>query len=260
MTTLEMGDSSTPVVPPANLPVYAVYLLGDTPHIWTGPEIKALRARWCVPICVHDYPAGDPRALAAQFIAALHGQGVPGGSLVALDTESTPMPEYVAAFNDAMTAGGYPLAEYESKGPLGTNPPTSGGRWVADWTGVPHLFPGSIATQYASSDMIKLPWDASVIDGTVKLWEIHPPVVHVIPQVAVSAELPELANGDTGPAVKRMQHLILAWNETQLPGSGPDGIFGPETLAALRLFQRMYGITTGAGSATAETWTRLVAG
>lgn len=253
-----MGDSSTPVVPPANLPVYAVYLLGDTPHVWSSAEIRALRARWCVPICVHDFPQGDPRALAAQFNADLHSMGVPLGARVALDTESTAMPDYVAAFNEVVTLAGYELMEYESKGPLGTNPPTSGGRWVADWTGVPHLFPGSVATQYANAAMIGLPWDASVIDASVKLWEIHPPVVHHIPTVTISVTVPVLTQGDAGPAVRRMQHLLLAWNADCLPGSGPDGLFGPETLSALRQFQRMYGITVGAGSATGETWDRLI--
>jgi hypothetical protein len=260
VTVLEMGDAATPPSPPAPLPVFGFYIGGDTPHVWTEPEIRALDARWGLPIYVHTDPASDPNAVAADCMAAIRLAGLPNHITVAFDTESVAMPGIVTAVNDAVTGSARLLMEYESKGPAGQNPPTSGGRWIADWTGVPHIYPGSLATQYADPAIDGHPWDASVIDATVPLLEIHPPVVHKIPIVSVTVALPELASGDSGPAVRRAQHLLLAHNGGCLPGSGTDGIYGPETTAAVRGFQRNYGITANTGVVTAETWTKLLTG
>ena len=260
MTTLEMGDASSPPVPAANLPVFAFYIGGDTPHVWTDEEIAQLRARWAVPIFVRANPAADFAADAVSVLGWLHDHGWAHGTTVVIDTESVPMDAYLHGLNALIDAGGYRLMNYESKGPMPSNPLTSGGRWVADWTGVPHMFDGAEATQYASSPMIGFPWDASVIDEGVPLHELHPPAVHKIATVKVELALPELSRGDSGPAVRRLQSLLLAWDSTCLQGTTDDGVFGPETASAVGTFQRLYGLQADRGAAGAATWARLVAG
>jgi hypothetical protein len=255
-----MGDSSVPVVPPAQLPAFAFYIGGDTPHIWSPAEIRQLTARYGLPIWVNVNPAADGVAMGRDIVARLRAMDWPRGSAVVLDIENIDQEQVILAVEGAVAGGGYELMVYESKGALPSMETYTGLRWVADWTGLPHLYPGSEATQYASAEMAGLAYDASVIEESVPLAEINPPAVHRIPQVPVAVTLPELARGDKGPAVKRLQHLILAWHGGELATAGPDGIFGPETTAALRSFQRVYGITVDAGTATAETWARLLTG
>jgi phosphotransferase system HPr-like phosphotransfer protein len=260
MSTYEMGDSSLPAVPPANLPVYGFYLGGDTPHRWTTAEVRALKSRWALPIWVNTNQQADAKEVAADILSALRFLGWPTGTTVALDIEGTDQALMISALDTELDAAGYLLMVYSDKAVLPIVPTTSGGHWVADWTGTPHLYPDSAATQYASAKMTGLPWDSSLIDQAWPLHEINPPVVHRIPVVTMIAHLPELSHGDQGPAVRRLQHLLLAHSAGSLPVAGPDGIFGPETTTAVRSFQRIYGITNGDGIATADTWQRLVAG
>lgn len=258
MTWLEMADQSAPTVPGPPTPVQAFYIGGDTPHVWTDAEIAAIKARFGLPIWVNTNPAADAGAHAADIVKWLHAHHYPRGVAVALDTESGIMPEYVGHVDQVVTAAGYELIEYESKGPVSHNPKTSGGRWVADWTGIPHMYQGSVATQYADSAMAGVPWDESVIDESVKLFELHPPVTHPIPWAAIQADVPILAIGDRGPAVARMQGLLEAWRLTSTGPEGIDGIFGPDTESALRLFQRMHGRITDAGHCDGPTWELLL--
>lgn len=259
-TWREMGDASTPPAPPANLPVWAPYCGGQTPHVWTDQEIAELRARWILPIWVNVNPDADAVAFAAEMLRYAAAHHFAHGVTLVIDTESLAMPQFIDVLDDLITAGGYLLMEYESKGPSGVNPATAGGRWIADWTGTPHLYPGSRATQYADAKMLGLPWDGSVVEPSVPLVELHPPVTHPPVTVHVAVDLPELGSGDRGQAVVRCQHLLLAWNPSALPGSGPDGIFGSETLAAARSFQRHYGLQADNGLITAATWAELLTG
>jgi Putative peptidoglycan binding domain len=260
MSTYEMGDSSLPAVPPSILPVYGFYLGGDTPHIWTPAEVRALKSRWALPIWVHTEEQADAKDLADDILSALRFLGWPTGTTVALDVEGTDQALLITALDTLLVPAGYLLMVYSDKAALPRVPTTSGGHWVADWTGTPHLYPDSEATQYASAETTGLPWDSSLIDQDVPLHEINPPAVHRIPEERILMRLPELAHGDQGPAVRRLQHLLLAHSADSLPVAGPDGIFGPETTTAVRSFQRIYGITNGNGIATADTWQRLTAG
>lgn len=259
-STYEMGDSSTPPAPPARLPVYAFDIGGQTPHVWTDTEYEALTARWVLPIYTRIDTAMPAAAVADEILSWLRSNQFDRGSSVALDSESVVLGQWLADVDNLVAAAGHKLIEYESKGPMGHNPPTSGGRWVADWTGIPHLYPGSVATQYSSADMAGLPWDQSLIDQAVPLHELHPPARHEIRNLIVEADVPELSRGDHGQAVRRLQHLILAWDSSELAQFGADGNYGPETRAAVAVFQRLYGITADPGVADAETWHRLISG
>lgn len=258
--TLEMGDAAYPPDPPASLPVFAFYIGGNAEHVWTEAEIAALHSRRVLPIWVNTDPNANAALHAADIIDWLHAHEYARGETVALDSESVPMDRYLSELDAHLHGAGYPLMNYESKGAMPANPLTTGGRWVADWTGIPHLFPDSRATQYATSEMIGRPWDASVIDDSVPLHELHPPAVHHIPTVTVGMVLPELGRGDTGEAVRRLQGLLEAWEAGSTAPAGMDGRFGPETATAVARFQRLYGLSGDHGTVTGATWRRLAEG
>jgi hypothetical protein len=240
--------------------VFSFYTGGDTPHIWTDAQIAQLTSRWVLPNFTYSDPNADADTAISAYLSWLHSHKWDLGAAVAIDTESVAMPLQVQRWNDAITGAGWKLIEYESKGPMGHNPLTSGGRWVADWNGIPHLYPGSVATQYASADMAGRPWDSSLIDSGVVLHQLHPPVTHNPSVQVFPVTLPDLVRNDTGPAVKRMQSLLLAHDPGALPAWHDDGIWGPETDAAVRAFQRYFGITTDPGTCAEPTWQRLIEG
>lgn len=260
MTLLEMGDSSLPVVPPAPLPVYGFYIGGTTPHVWTDAEIRALTSRYGLPIYVRTAPDADAASDAQQIVSWLHAHNWTRGTAVAIDTEETLMPGYLAALLGHVSAAGFLLLHYESKGHEPGNEIDGLDVWVADWTGTPHLALGSVATQYADASMIGRPWDASVIAANLPLHELHPQAVHSITYVTAGMRVPVLGPGDSGPAVRRAQVLLEQWSSQALDPSGADGLYGPVTTEAVRTFQRVHGITPATGTTTAGTWERLVEG
>lgn len=69
---------------------------------------------------------------------------------------------------------------------------------------------------------------------------------------------PALKRGDSGDAVRILQHLL---NETRRSQGadriGSDGAFGPQTESALRAFQRAAGLNS-VGQATPRTWSALL--
>lgn len=260
MSTLEMADASTPPDPMPHLPVFAFYAGGQTPHVYTDADIAKIIARHALPLWVQVETSTPAEQVAAAMLRWLDGHHWTHNTTVGIDTESAAMGPWLAELDSHVNAGGYRLMEYESKGPIPDNPETSGGRFVADWTGIPHIFPGSKATQYATASMTGLAWDSDLIDSSVPLHELHPPAVHHIGTVVVDIDMPELGPGDTGMAVRRLQGLIAAWNPAELGQAGIDGKFGPDTAAAVAHLQRIYGIGQDRGMVTARTWAVLLTG
>lgn len=258
MSTLLMGDSSTPPVKYPPYPVWAFYIGGDTPHAWTDPEYEAIPCRWVLPIFTASNPGRDVQADARAIIGWLHAHGWRPGELVAADTETTVLPGYLEQLDSLITNAGFRLVDYESKGPESANPLTAGGRWIADWTGIPHARPDAVATQFASETMTGNPWDESLILLGARLHELHPPVTRRITTVDVSVLLPELARGDTGAAVARLQALLDAWLLPVDETVTVDGDFGPLTLDALTRFQAAHGVTGSRGVADGDTWAKLL--
>jgi len=258
--TLAMWDASNLPDPQPTTPVAAFYVGGDTPHTYTDAEVKAIRARWGLPIWTGYDHANDGAAEAAVMISWLHAHRWTPGTLVAIDTEELVIPQFIEAFNLAIRAAGWKLVDYSSKSPEPLNPPTDGGHWTADWTGIPHLRPGDTATQYVPDKWLGAPYDLSLIRADVPLHELNPPVVPHVTWTDVVMRLPVLATGMTGPAVVRLQHLLEAWYPGSIGPDGPDGIFGPATTRGLVSFQRAHGISTPAGVCTGDTWARLVEG
>lgn len=258
--TLAMWDASNLPDPQPTTPVAAFYGGGDTPHVYTPEQVKAIRARYGLPIWTGYDHQNDGAAEAAKFLAWLHSLGWKPGTLVAVDTEELVIPVFLAAFNAAITAAGWLLVDYQSKVAIPDNPRTSGGVWAADWTGIPHLRPGDTATQYVPDKWLGAPYDLSLIRADVPLHELNPPVVHHVRYIDVVCRVPVLGVGDQGPAVVRLQHLLEAWYPASTGATGPDGIFGPDTLAGLVSFQRAHGIVPANGITDGPSWARLVEG
>lgn len=259
MPLLEMGDSSEPPAKYPSLPVWGFYIGGDTPHIWPDDQVDAIPSRWALPIFTRNTPGANAAADAQEIIEWLDSHRWTPGVCVAVDSETSVLPDYLGALNAHITAAGFHLIDYQSKGAIDGNPETSGGRWVADWTGLPHMYEGAVITQYASATMAKDAWDHDVIDSGVKLHELHPPAVHRIPTGTATATVYEVSHGDTGQAVRNAQSLLEAWEAGTVGPAGIDGIFGDQTLTGLAMFQRIHGITAGRGTVTVATWEALLA-
>lgn len=256
--TRVMWDASTLPDPQPVVPVGAFYIFGDTPHIITDAELASIRARFGLPISTGYDHTNDGNIEAQKVIAWLRAHHWKPGTLVGLDTEDLVIPNFIGPFNATVTAAGYLVLHYESKSSDGGNPPTSGGRWSADWTGIPHLRPGDTATQYVPGSWIGQPYDLSLVLAVAPLHELNPPVTHREQWVQVDAQLPVLGVGDTGPAVARMQALLAAWYPGSIGPSGVDGVFGPATLQGLVSFQRAMGMTPPPAHCDGSTWLLLL--
>jgi hypothetical protein len=176
MTLLKMEDSAYPVTrDQSGVDVILIYSGGDTIHPWTHTEILDMPARWRLPTWVRSNPQSvNAMVDAASFLAWLHGFGTPIGSTVCLDLETAVNTLYVTTFNNVLHDGGYPVMKYGSQSTIWQNPRTHGGTFLAlpgpaELTGEGD----EVARQYAFDG----DYDLSVIESSVKLWDVHPPAV-----------------------------------------------------------------------------------
>lgn len=255
---LQAGDSSTPPAEYGNLPVYAFYLGGQTPHVWTVEEVRAIPARWGVPIWVNVNPDGDAAADADAFASQLARYGWSRGVSVSLDTEDTVQEHYIPVFDDGVKARGYTLLHYESKEVQGVNPPTSGGKWTALWDDDPDLPAGSAAHQYASADQAGTPWDSSVFSTSIALHELNPIVRPAAQMATLSTGIPMLQYGDRGYAVHVLQGILTAAMGITPEAALRDGELGPVTRSLVVQWQDLYGIPDTPGLVGPATWASLL--
>jgi len=170
--TLTFYDASTP--PRAGQEPrtdgVAFYIGGNTPHVWTVPEIGRQGARYRLPIWVRSNPFGTSPATdvrgAVQRLAEI---GAPRGSLVALDLETATDPGFVRVFEAGMMdAGAHPVITYGSRSVVHGN--EAARYWDADWTGQPHISPGSAMTQYVNRPA----YDLSLAEPNLPFWDTRP--------------------------------------------------------------------------------------
>lgn len=274
-TLLTMGDSSSPEAGAEyshEVDIWGFYIGGDTPDIWTLAQIQALKSRYRLPIFTRSDPEKSGVSLSSDIdkaIAWAKSVNFPKGKTMALDLETAIDAPYVSGFDSAIVSGGWRLAAYGSKDYLFHNPKPSGGWWVADYTKVPHLYPGCLMTQYIPDSDLGKPYDLSSVSPLVPLWDmlIGPVTAKGDPHVAVlqdilnalpSTPLPHLKvdgekgsltkaswktnmshtgtlqKGGTGQYVKALQAMLNTW-----PGSLllVDGNFGSLTDARVRDMQ-----------------------
>jgi hypothetical protein len=174
-----MFDAAFPPASPPAWEAVAGYIGGNTPHVWTDAEWARQKARWRLPIFTRSSD-GDPAADARRTIAWLTRHRVPKGAVVALDFETRVDAGYLRAFDSALKRAGWKVILYGSLSTVLHNPKPSGGYWVAHWTNVPHLVPGSAATQYASDVMLRKPWDASLVADSTPLWDTRKEDISIV--------------------------------------------------------------------------------
>jgi hypothetical protein len=170
MAVRRMWDAAFPPASPPAWEAVAGYIGGNTPHVWTDAEWARQKARWRLPIFTRSR-GGDPAADARHATDWLTRHRVPKGAVVALDYETRVDAGYLRAFDAAVQRAGWRVMLYGSLSTVLRNPKPSGGYWVAQWTNVPHLYPGSAATQYGGDVTLGKPWDASLVADSTPLWD-----------------------------------------------------------------------------------------
>jgi hypothetical protein len=169
---IKMADASCPPAAPLEgISVYAGYIGGNTPHVWTRKEWDVFDGCKKLPIFVRSSPCGANQGITDAFAALrrLFELGVPKGTAVVLDLEAAVDVPYVNSFQSVISSwAGYLLWVYGSSSTLFQNPACDG-YWVADPTNQPHSYehPQVWATQYAENVSI----DAAQVDlSVVRYW------------------------------------------------------------------------------------------
>lgn len=263
---LSMYDAA---YPPARAPVtdaVAVYIGGDTPHIWTAGEIAAQKARYILPVFVRSDPSGaDAIADVKEAVTQLTGIGMKG-RLVAWDAETSVATGYISEVSARLTVAGYRMIVYGSLSTVTGNRNPDGWYWDASWTGTEHVDPGAQATQYADEGS----WDLSLLHYSLAavLWDRRPAAVPGPVMIGVAVSLPSLASGDSDAAGKpfyihRAQALIaVIGTSNSLPAAASvraDGAFGPLTEAGVKALQAHWGLVAD-GEIGYTMWKYLIQG
>lgn len=218
-TLWTMGDSSSPAAGAEyshEVDAWGFYIGGDTPDIWTLPQIQELKSRFRLPIFTRSNPTSAGVSLSSDIdkaIAWAKSVNFPKGKTMALDLETAIDGPYVSGFDSAIVNEGWRLAAYGSKGYLFHNPKPSGGWWPADYTKVPHIYPGSVMTQYIPDSDLGKPYDLSSVLTSVPLWDM---LVGPVP-----------TKGD--PHVATLQDILNALPGSPIPHLDVDGEKGPLT-------------------------------
>lgn len=200
---LTMYDASTPPASPPHTDIVLVYAGGNTPHVWTGQEIEAQRARYYLPAWVaRDLGAGAGAGAgeARQMLRWLSAMRAPRGCVTVLDIEAAaadgPDLAYFHAYRDTLAQAGGWVMLYGSISNVFGYPLPGGGYFVANPPpeGIPakphmYLHRGVTATQWRFA-VEGEPWDLSVVAEAVRphLWDRQ----------------------WTGPALAEAQHLAAS--------------------------------------------------
>jgi hypothetical protein len=202
-----MYDAAYPPAHPPAWEAVAGYLGGDTPHAWRADEWATQPARYRLPIWTRSNPgtAAQGGAEGVTAAALARGLGMPRtGCAIALDYETAIDDSYLTAFDTAVRAAGYRTVLYGSLSTVMANRTPSAGLWVAHYTGVPHLEPGSVATQYASASMLGTDYDASLVADSLVLWDTAP--APVIPPTPQEDTMPAPGFGSVAPGFAFDEH------------------------------------------------------
>lgn len=257
MNDLVFYDAAVPPASPPEADGAAVYIGGDTPHVWTRADVEGTKVRYLLPVFVRSNPAQASAAVdAGAALAALHNLGVPKGSLVSWDTETAADPAYMRVVYDLIVGAGYKLMDYGSQDDLFANElPVGGYYWGADWTGTAHIDQGDAGTQYENLAAAGI--DLSVFKPGLPFWDTKIGVSRETWQEKMMQQLPTIGQGASGPMVKTVQALCNARD------AGPgdilliDGTFGELTVNAVKAIQRGHGITAD-GVVGPQTWPALL--
>lgn len=130
--------------------------------------------------------------------------------------------------------------------------------WVADWTGSPHMVPGSVATQWADPATSGGHYDLSEAADAWLAPSLVPgpapgPAPAPAPQPSPGGFMPPtLSPGTLSGAVRNAQRLLNVHGA----GLAVDGVFGPATEVAVRHFQTVFHLAID-GVVGPATWSAL---
>jgi len=240
---------------------------GDAYHPWPIADVHARPERYRLPVWVRSDPqAVAPITDATACLHALESYGVPAGALVALDSETSIDPTWVASFVGVLNGAGYRVIDYGSQSSVFGNRNPDGYYWGADWTDVIHLASGDDITQYANFSN----QDLDVASSALPFWDTRPPAPPAQWTEFDMARLPILKQGSADVMgggfwyVRRLQmlaHITGALEGIPAAATLPaaDGQYGPLTVDAVRAVQQHYGITVD-GITGPQTWSVLLTG
>lgn len=227
MTT--MYDSVTPDQIPTDAPIVGGYI--DGLYAWTNAEWTRF------PNAVHVRIVVNPDNNDGDVYDCETGNGTPDDA-----------PRWVAA---RRTAGHpYPVVYCDRslwpavQTAFVTQHVTPPGYWIAEWTGTPHLIPGADAVQYAN------PGFAAAEGRNVDVSEVYsgPWLTPVTPPSPPQPRQLEITNPYmAGDDVRAVQTHV---------GAGVDGIYGPQTAAAVIRWQNLHGLVPD-GIVGPLTWQSL---
>jgi hypothetical protein len=181
MADLTFIDSAYPLSDPPACDGVCIYLGGDAVHAWTLAEIGAQTARYRLPVYVRSNPPGPGAAQdVASALSRLKAIGAPEGTLVAWDAETSVDALYIRSVCTGLKSGGYDLIVYGSESTVMANDVPDGLYFAADWTGTPHLAPGSAMTQWVSFSG----YDEDLAKASLPFWDARPPVPKAAPPAA----------------------------------------------------------------------------
>jgi len=173
--TLSFWDAAWPLPNPPASDGFVFYLGGDALHAWTTAEVDGQKARYRLPTWVRSNPPGPGAAAdVAAAVARLEALGAPKGTLVAWDMEVAADAAYIRAVYDGLKAAGYLLIVYGSQSTVLGNDNPDGLYWGAQWSGVPHLEPPDVMTQWVSF----AGYDENLAEAKLPFWDTAP---HVLP-------------------------------------------------------------------------------
>jgi len=205
-----MFDAAFPPTSPPKWEVAAGYIGGNTPHVWTDQEWARQAARYRLPIFTRS-TGGDPNADGAAAVRWLRAHGVPPGCCVALDYETRIDAGYLRIFDWIVMQAGYLTLLYGSRDFVLRNPKPSGGYWVADYTGSPHLYPGSAATQWSGSGPFGGDYDPNLVADSTPLWDTTQE-----DPMALTADDVKLIHDDIAKMLSDSTHIYLPPVHTKL--------------------------------------------
>lgn len=190
-TLVTMRDAAWPSSVEPTTAAELIYAGGDTPN----PMQDLSTARYRVPCWVRSNPQQvSPNTDAVAFATWLHDNNVPLGTVTVLDLEMAVDPAYVNVYGSVIHSFGYYVWPYGSTSTLFQNPALDG-YFAADPTGVEHLYPNTVATQYYAAGA----YDLTVIAPGAPLWDTQPPP----------------------PSTKKEVHMFVAqFGQDGQPGSG----------------------------------------
>lgn len=235
-----MYDSTNAADIPTSAPIVAGYI--DGAYVWSPAD-------WArFPTAQHVRIACFASTDGGQVLDVEEGCATPAEApgwaakrrLAGVDPTIYCSASWLAQVDAAFTSQGVPQPHY----------------WVADWTGAQHLYPGSVATQFANPPASGGHYDLSITNGTWPGGATPTPAPAPTPQglTFMPVNLPVLQPGIPPSSYTKNLQVLL---NTHAGNLAVDGLYGPATTQAVKNFQTVCGLSVD-GIVGPNTWAELL--